>query len=397
MGMKLRALPASLKLTGKRVLVRVDWNVPKLHAGMEDSLRITRSLPLINDLSERGATVILLTHLGRPTRRDLRFSTRPLSTLLKRQHHLSVTFHPESVSDTRGRKRLQERLADAEAGSVHLLENVRFEPGEDKNDHKLAKAYAELGDIYINDAFGASHRAHTSIVALAKTLPTYAGPALAMEVEALSRLLNRPSRPFVAILGGFKLSTKLPLLGKLLRSCDQVMVGGAMAATCLAAKGIVVGASLIERPLVKQIKTTVSSSKLILPIDVKVRRGRERALYRCPVDQIEKGDVIVDVGPATLAAWAARIKKAKTIMWNGPVGISEETATGAGTRFLARAIAARAKGPAFGVAGGGDTLPVIAQTRTADWFDHLSTGGGAMLAFVTSDGKLPGLEPLHRT
>ncbi len=395
--MKLRALPASLKLTGKRVLVRVDWNVPKLHAGMEDSLRITRSLPLIKDLSERGATVILLTHLGRPTRRDLRFSTRPLSTLLKRQHDLPVTFHPEPVSDARARQRLLERLSEAPAGSIHLLENVRFEPGEDKNDRKLAKAYAGLGDIYINDAFGACHRAHASIVALAKALPAYAGPALVGEVEALSRLLNRPSRPFVAVLGGFKLSTKLPLLSKLLRSCDQVMVGGAMAATCLAAKGFAVGASLIERPLVTQIKTTVNSSKLILPVDVKVRRGRERTLYRRLVGQIEKGDMIVDVGPATLAAWAARIKKAKTIMWNGPVGISEERATGAGTRFLARAVAARAKGPAFGVAGGGETLPVISQTRTSEWFDHVSTGGGAMLAFVASEGKLPGLEPLHRT
>lgn len=394
--MKLRTLPASLTLTGKRVLVRVDWNVPKAHASLDDSLRITRSLPLVHDLSARGATVILLTHLGRPTRRDLRYSTRPLSVLLKRRHNLSTTFHPESVSDARGRKRLQERLAQAEAGSVHLLENVRFEAGEDKNDRKLAKAYAELADIYINDAFGASHRAHTSLVALAKALPAYAGPALVTEVEALSRLLNRPSRPFVAILGGLKLSTKLPLLSKLLRSCDQVMVGGAMAATCMAAKGMAVGASTVERPLIKQIKTIIGSSKLILPVDVKVRRGRERALYRRPADQVEKGDVIVDVGPATLAAWAARIKKAKTIMWNGPVGISEEQATGAGTRFLARAIAARAKGPVFGVAGGGDTLPVITQTRTSEWFDHVSTGGGAMLAFVAGDGKLPGLEPLSK-
>jgi phosphoglycerate kinase len=395
--MKLRTLPASVSLRGKRVFLRVDWNVPLCSRVLpEDSLKIERSLATIRGLAKRGAVVIVLTHLGRPEKRNPAFSTERLLPLLAATYKLSAAYHSARLSVAAERAALKQALAEAEPGTIHVLENVRFEAGEEKNAASLAKAYAELGDLFVNDAFASCHRAHVSVAGLAKALPSYAGPQLVEEVQALHGLLQKPKRPFVAFLGGFKLSTKIPVLKMLLGVCDRVYVGGAMAVTLAAAKGWDTGASFVEKNSLALAKTLVKKPNLLLPTHVAVAdaiEDGERVRYVSLAD-LGKKDIVVDIAPLSLRVWAKDIKTAKTLLWNGPLGVAEIPAFAFGSRFLARAIATRAKGSAFGVAGGGDTLPVLTSTRTVGWFDHVSMGGGAMLEFLALKGKLPGLLPL---
>lgn len=396
--MVLRTLSKSLALKGKRVLVRVDWNVPFRNGILpEESLKIERSLSDIRDLAKRGAIVIVLTHLGRPKGRERSLSTQHLLPLLKSHYRFPIRFHSASVSNENERAALLASFKEAEPGSVHLLENVRFEKGEEANDFKLAKAYATLGDLFVNDAFASSHRAHVSVVGIAKRLPSYAGPMLADEVNAISTLLNKPKKPFVAIIGGLKVSTKIQVLQSLLSICDRVLVGGAMATTLGLALKRPSGKSFVEKSALALVKTMVKNKKLGLPMDVVVKeRSDHPKLRRVLADKVGKKDIVVDVGPRTLAAWGKEIASAKTILWNGPVGVSEVEASGAGSRFLARTIADHAKGKTFAVVGGGDTLPILVATKTVSRFDHVSTGGGALLEFISKKGKLPGLIPLMK-
>lgn len=397
MKLNLRTLSPKQKLNGVPVLVRVDWNVPEATRGLEGSLKFERSIPFIKHLSKRGAIVILLTHLGRPARRDRIHSTKSLALRMKR-YGLKIDFHPESVSKADDQKKLADRLKKAKPGSVHLLENVRFEKGEEKNLPTLAKAWAALGDVFINDAFASCHRAHASVTGIAKLLPSYAGPNLVEEVQHLGVLLEKPPAPFVAVIGGKKLSTKIPVIRELLARCDKVLIGGAMATPFLAAKKLAVGKSYLEKNAVKDAGKLVSKTNLMLPKDVIVadQLSAKPFLKRVQVSEIGKRDIIVDVGPQTLAEWAAVIKGAKTVLWNGPLGWVECAPCGSGSRFMARIIASRAKGKAFGVVGGGDTLPVLEQTKTSKWFDFVSTGGGALLEFIASRGKIPGITSLIR-
>lgn len=395
--MRLRTLPATKNLKGQRVLLRLDWNIP-LEGGIEPeaSLKVERSLQTIKALMSRGAIVIVMTHLGRPKKREASLSTKRLVPLLKEAYDLDVTFHGLSVGDKLERIKLQKALSAAEPGSIHLLENVRFEPGEEKNLASLTKAYASLADLFINDAFASCHRAHVSVVGIAKQLPSFAGPSLEAEVKALSALLTKPKRPFVAIIGGKKLSTKIPIITTLLKTCDSVMVGGAMAHACLVARGLPIGASYVETEALPAAKKLLTSKNLLLPKDLivtnKIKEGA--VLRRVAVEALGKKDVSVDVGHATLKDWGERLQSAKTILWNGPVGVTEVKEMGAGSRFLARVIGAQSKGRTLGIAGGGDTIPVIQATKTQDWFDFVSTGGGAMLEFLTQKGHLPGITPL---
>jgi len=378
--------------------VRVDWNVPEAAArGLEGSLKLERSVSFIKQLSKRGAVVILLTHFGRPKRKDKVHTTQFLAKRMKR-YGLTIAFHPESVSKPADRKRLADRLLKAKPGSIHLLENVRFERGEEKNAVPLSKAWASLGDIFINDAFASCHRAHASVVGIAKIIPSYAGPSLTEEVEHLGRLLEKPTSPFVAVIGGKKLSSKIPVIKVLLDRCDKVLVGGAMATPFLSAKKLQVGKSYLEKASIKEAAKLLKKPGLMLPLDVMVAEKLvpNPKLRRVKVDAIGKKDIVVDIGPSTLASWSKTIATSKTVLWNGPVGWTECKPCGNGSRFLARIIATRAKGPAFGVSGGGDTLPILAETKTAKWFDFISTGGGAMLEFLSLKGKLPGITALQR-
>ena len=409
--MKLRTLPDAMNLRGKRALLRLDWNVPLSNVSplplprgsergfalaAEDTVKIERSLGTIRSLASRGAIVIVLTHLGRPEGRDPSLSTLQLVDVLERRFRLSIAYHPESVSEKKEREALALRLAQAKDGSIHLLENVRFEQGEEKNDPQLAKAYASLGDLFVNDAFASSHRSHASVVGIAKLLPRYAGPQLVEEVRALSVFLKKPKKPFVVVIGGLKLSTKIPIIKSLLLMCDRLLIGGAMATTLRASLKDPVGKSFVEKSVLKDAKAIAEHPKVYIPYDVVVTKKIEEKpkLERKLMIDIKSDDRIVDVGPRTLRGWGEEILRAQTILWNGPVGITEIPACGAGTRFLARAVGMRAKGKAFGVVGGGDTLPVIYATKTENQFDHVSMGGGALLEFLEKKGKLPGLLPL---
>ena len=397
MPMKLRSLTSAPSLAGMRVLVRVDWNVP-FEDGIEPeaSLKIERSLETIAWLQKKKAIVILLTHLGRPDGYELRYSTEHLVKLVKRAYKIDLAFHAGSVGRLAERKKILMDLNHAPHGSVHLLENVRFEPGEEKNGTTLAKAYASLAQVFVNDAFASSHRAHASVIGITQYLPAYAGFSLQAEVAALSQLIQKPKKPTLAIVGGAKLSTKIPILQSLLARYDEVCVGGAMATTIVAAQGGEVGGSLVDRSAFPLVKQLVRSSNLVLPLDVMVtkRMGPQMRVQPRALDAIGADEMVVDIGPKTCVAWGQKIRHAQTILWNGPVGVIEERISGEGSRFLARAIGLHAKGRAFGVAGGGDTIPIILDTHALPWFDHVSTGGGALLEFVSTNGQLPGLKPL---
>lgn len=392
----LRSL-SGLKITpGMRVLMRVDWNVP-LEGGLkpENSLKIERSIETIQWLQSKKAVVVLLTHLGRPTKPDPAFSTSILVQLLKKSYGLTLTHHAERVSVAKERAQLLRVLEEAEPSSAHLLENVRFEAGEDKNAAPLAKAYASLGSAFVNDAFASCHRAHASVVGITKYLPSFAGKSLVEEEKALSKLLADKPRPRLAVVGGLKLSTKLPLLKMLLAHFDHVLIGGAMATTIQASVGVEVGASFIETNCLKEARRISTEHTLVLPEDVVVAQADKLQNHRKTTwDDIQENERVVDVGPKTLRAWGRLISKARVLVWNGPVGFFEVAAFGVGSRFVARAVGARSKGAAYGVAGGGETLSAIRGAKVGAWFDHLSTGGGALLEYLSKQGALPGLIPL---
>lgn len=398
--MKLRVLPTSLSLKGKRVLVRVDWNVPLSgQAAAEDSLKLERSFATIRDLSTRGAIVLLLTHLGRPKGRDTRYSTKKLAHRATVYSGFSIAFLDGAVDRATDLDRMTARVEAAKPGAIFLLENVRFLKGEESNDVKLAKAYASLGDLFVNDAFASCHRSHTSVVGIAKQLPAYAGPSLVREVSGLEKLITKPKKPFLAIIGGSKLSTKIDVVNALLKKADRVLIGGAMAHAFFAAKKVHIGKSYVEKEGIAAAKKLVKQSKILLPTDVVVATKIDAKSHPRVVEirQLKKTDCIGDIGTETMRAWSAEIKKAKTIVWNGPLGVTEYPAFSHGSLVIAHALAARSRGSSYGVVGGGDTLPVVVQSGMAEWIDHLSTGGGAMLEFLAHDGKLPGFVPLQGT
>ena len=394
--MKLRLLPTTKRLSGVRVLLRVDWNVPLSGPfAAEDSLKIERSLGTIRDFVERGAIVVLLTHLGRPKGHDVKLSTKHLLARVK-DRRLDLQHLSADIETPKGFEELKKKISDAKEGSCFLLENVRFANGEEKNDAKLAARYAELGDLFVNDAFASCHRAHVSVVGIAKKLPSFAGPSLEAEVSGLSKLLGKPKHPYLAFVGGAKITTKIDVMTALLKVADKVFVGGAMATAFFAAKKYQIGKSFVEKEGIAHAKKLLKSSKLVLPQDVLVASKIAPGVHPIAADpaKLKKTDMIGDIGPMTMRAWAQEIKKAKTIVWNGPLGVTEVPAFSHGSLILARMMGARSKGVAYGVAGGGDTLPVAIQSGMSEWFDHLSTGGGAMLEFLSSNGKLPGLVAL---
>lgn len=395
--MKLPVLKSTQKILGKRIFVRVDWNVPLLDGlASEDSLKLQRSIETVKDLSSRGAIVIVATHLGRPKKRESSLSTKKLLSVIS-THDCQMRFLDQLIDSAKGLKEAQTIIQKADNGSIFLLENIRFYAGEEKNDSKLAKAFASLAEMYVNDAFASCHRTHASVVAITKYLPSFAGPTLVEEVEALSVLLAKPKKPFVAIIGGAKLSTKISVLKFVCASADTVLVGGAMANVFFAAQGIEVGASFVEKSEIATAKRLLAKyPSLVLPVDVSVAHGLTSGtkVRVCNIHAIQKKESIGDIGPKTMQAWSRILKKAQTIVWNGPLGITEVPTFAHGSRAIAQVIGSRSKGTCFGVAGGGDTLPVVLASRMADWYDHLSTGGGAMLEFLATRGNLPGLKAL---
>jgi phosphoglycerate kinase len=370
-----------LDVEGKRVLVRVDFNVPlDEDQRITDDSRIRAALPTLRELREKGARLILAAHLGRPKDREPEFSLKPAAERLQALLGTDVTLAPDL-----------DHVAD---GDVVMLENVRYEPGETKNDRELAERYAKLADAYVNDAFGAAHRAHASTEAVAHLLPHAAGRLLETEVATLRGILDDPRRPLVAVVGGAKVTDKIGVLDAFLERADSVLIGGAMCFPFFKAQGHTVGDSLCEEEGIEPARRTLDAGrgKLRLPVDLV---AGEEFSADTPVRTLDGVDVPdgwmgLDIGARTAERYAAAVAGAGTVFWNGPMGAFELEPFGTGTRLVAEAIAASS---AVSVVGGGDSAAALAQFGLADDVTHLSTGGGASLELV--EGKpLPGVEAL---
>ncbi|MGH2660285.1 MAG: phosphoglycerate kinase [Actinomycetota bacterium] len=399
--MKLRTLEAVGDVAGKRVFVRVDYNVPVEGGKVADDSRIAASLPTLRELLGGGASLVLASHLGRPRGRvkeEARLG--PVAERLGELFERDVGYRPtDGVVDDEVRGRCE----NLRPGEVFLLENLRFDPGEEANDGGFAERLAELADAYLDDAFGAVHRHHASVSALPALFlergrPAAAGRLLEREVEALSKLQDEPARPYVAVLGGAKVSDKLSTIGALVDKVDALLIGGAMAFTFLAAEGGEVGASLMEPDRFDDVLSARKRAEergvlILLPQDVIAAREIELDAKHqtVPAAEIPKGLMGLDIGPRTVEEFARTIAEAKTILWNGPMGVFELELFSAGTRGVATAIAGSA---AYSVAGGGDSLLAIRRFGLEDGFDHLSTGGGASLEFIEGR-ELPGLTVLE--
>jgi phosphoglycerate kinase len=377
-------------VAGRRVLVRNDFNVPLEDGRVTDDLRVRAAVPTLRWLLDHGARVICCSHLGRPKgQRDPRYSLEPVRPVLAQHLGVDVAF----VDDVAGDQASQAAQALGD-GQVLLLQNLRYEPGEEKNDPDLADRLAALAELYVDDAFGAAHRAHASVVGVAERLPAYAGFLLAGEVKELSRLLEDPDRPFTAVLGGSKVSDKLAVLDNLLGRVDSLVVGGGMCFTFLAAQGNEIGDSLFEPDQVEAVRQLLETAKsqgkpVLLPTDVVVARevSEDAEARTVPADGIEAGWKGLDIGPETAKAFAATVAEARTVFWNGPMGVFELAPFAAGTKAVAEAVAAAS---GYTVVGGGDSAAALAELGLADMVDHLSTGGGASLELL--EGKtLPGV------
>jgi phosphoglycerate kinase len=387
--MELRSVDRA-DVAGRRVLVRNDFNVPLEDGQVTDDLRIRAAVPTLRWLLDHGAKVICCSHLGRPKGKpDPRYSLEPVRPVLAERLGTEVSF----VDDVAGvgARQAAEALGD---GQVLLLQNLRYEPGEEKNDPELADRLAALAEVYVDDAFGAAHRAHASVVGVAERLDAYAGYLLAGEVKELSRLLEDPDRPFVAVLGGSKVSDKLAVLDNLLGRVDSLVVGGGMCFTFLAAQGHEIGDSLFEPEQVEAVRQLLETAKgqgkpVLLPTDVVVARevSEDAEARTVPAGGIEAGWKGLDIGPASAMAFAGAVSDARTVFWNGPMGVFELEPFAAGTKTVAEAVAAA---DGYTVVGGGDSAAALAELGLADRVDHLSTGGGASLELL--EGKtLPGV------
>ena len=382
---------------GKRVLMRVDFNVPIEDGRVRDDSRIRAALPTIAYLLEHGASVVLMSHLGRPKGKvsdalRLRPVAQRLSELLKRP--VPATGDAIGVGTVDAVNRLK-------PGELLLLENLRFHNEEEANDPGFAAALAAYGDIYVNDAFGTAHRAHASTVGVAELLPAYAGLLMEREIRNLSSLLEDPGRPFAAVIGGAKVSDKIKVLESLLDRVDKLVIGGGMANTFLAAQGLGVGKSLLERDRVEDAQRIMAHAiergvDLLLPTDVvvakEVTRGAEHKVVS--VKKIPNSWSAVDVGPESRVAFEAALADAQTVLWNGPLGVFEVPTFGDGTRSMARFLADRAEAGASVVVGGGDSVAAIEELGLAPRFTHISTGGGASLEFLEGR-ELPGIKVLQ--
>ena len=386
-----------LDVAGKRVIVRADLNVPVRDGQVSDATRLERLVPGLRDLAKHGARVIVISHFGRPKGGpDPQHSLKPVADKLGELLGRPVAFAGDCVGEAAERA-----VAALRPGDIAVLENLRFHKGEEKNDPVFAKQLAALGDIFVNDAFSAAHRAHASTEAIARLLPAYAGPLLMDEIDALAAALEMPRRPTAAVIGGAKVSTKIPVLTNLVAKVDKLIIGGGMANTFLLAEGVEIGKSLAEPDFTKTALEIMHAAKarsceIILPHDVVVAAKFEAGAPSRTVPTLEApaDQMILDVGPKTVAHYADVLSRCHTLLWNGPLGAFEIAPFGEGTFALARAAAAMTKsGALISVAGGGDTVAALNAAGVTDQFTYVSTAGGAFLEWL--EGRtLPGIAAL---
>jgi phosphoglycerate kinase len=394
---RFRTLDA-LDVKGKRVLLRVDLNVPMKDGKVTDATRILRLAPTVTELAGRGARVVVMSHFGRPKGKpDPEFSLKPLVAPLSKAIGKPVAFAEDCIGAAAERV-----VASLRDGDVALLENLRFHGEEEKNDPAFARSLAALGDLYVNDAFSAAHRAHASTAALAHLLPAAAGRLMQAELDALAKALEAPERPLVALVGGAKVSTKLDLLNFLIEKVDVLAIGGAMANTLLFAQGIAVGKSLCERDLADAAraileKASRANCRLILPTDAIVAREFKAMApsETVAVDRVPADAMILDVGPATVAAIGRELEACRTLVWNGPLGAFETPPFDAGTVAVAKRVAELTEaGKLLSVAGGGDTVAALAHAGVLERLSYVSTAGGAFLEWLEGR-ELPGVAALR--
>jgi phosphoglycerate kinase len=379
-----------IDIKGKRVLMRVDFNVPMADGKVTDDKRIKAALPTIKYVLEQGASLILMSHLGRPKGGpDAEFSLRAASEVLATLLGTPVKMAPDCVGPE-----VEKMARELKAGEVLMLENTRFHKGEEKNDLDLAKQMASLGDVYVNDAFGSAHRAHSSTEGIARFLPAVSGFLMEQELEYLGRAVANPVHPYIAILGGAKISDKILVVETLLSKCDKLIIGGGMANTFLASQGLNMQDSLVEAESIELAKSimTKSKDKIILPVDAIIadKFDAEANTQTVDVDKIPAGWRMLDVGPKTLELYKTSLNGVKLVVWNGPVGVFEMPKFAEGTFALARMLA---DSGAITVIGGGDSASAVKKAGVAKQMTHVSTGGGASLEFL--EGKeLPGVAAL---
>ncbi len=387
-----------VEVKGKRVLVRVDLNVPVDHGVVTDATRIERMAPAITEIAAKGGKVILLSHFGRPKGRDAKNSLKPVAAEVARIIKRPVKFVDDCIGEVAERA-----VAAMKPGDIVCLENTRFHPGEEKNDPAFVASLAKLGDIWVNDAFSAAHRAHASTEGLGHLLPAYAGRTLQAELEAFEKVLDKPQRPLAAIVGGAKISTKLDLLGHLLQKVDVLIIGGAMANTFLLAQGRKVGKSLVEKDLTATASKIMNDAnavkrEIVLPVDAVVAEKLEAQVPTrvVDIDKVGEHDMILDIGPRSVEYVVSVLARSKTLVWNGPFGAFEIEPFDTGTVEIAEAAAELTQaGKLVSVAGGGDTVAALNVAGVTERFTYVSTAGGAFLEWL--EGKpLPGVEVLRQ-
>lgn len=390
--MKLKSVKEINNLKGRRVLLRVDFNISLGANGRVDKRednRLRQSLPTINYLLKKKAKVILIAHLGRPGGKAVSsLSLKPIVSYFEKLLKRRAPLAPGCLDN-----KTKEMVNSLKPGSIMILENIRFNKGEEANDQKFAKSLASYGDVYINDAFAVSHRAQASVASITKYLPSYAGLLLEKEAAILGRVLKNPGKPLVVIIGGDKIETKAGVIKNLLPKSDYLLLGGTIANTILKAQGVSIGKSIIDKATASDLKKMkLTDNRFKLPCDVILAKkaDRQAKVHAAAVGNIESKDIILDIGPDTLKIFKEVIKKAKMIVWNGPMGLFEYRQFSSGTHGLAQAVA-QAKGES--VIGGGSTVEAVKKYHLESKIDFISTGGGAMLEFL--EGKtLPGIKPL---
>jgi phosphoglycerate kinase len=386
-----------LDVGGKRVLLRADLNVPFRDGEVTDATRLERLLPGLKDLADRGAKVVVISHFGRPKGGPApEFSLRPVADKMSGLLGRPVAFAPDCIGEVADKV-----VASLSPGDIAVLENLRFHQGEEKNDPAFAQALARLGDVFVGDAFSTAHRAHASTDAITRLLPAYAGPLLMEEVAALRSVLDKPQRPVAAIIGGAKVSTKIPVLTNLIARVDKLIIGGGMANTFLLAQDINIGKSLAEPDFAETARQIMHDAKarsceVVLPADAVVAPRFEAGApsHACPVLEVPADRMILDVGPQAVAHYTDVLGRCRTLLWNGPLGAFEVSPFGEGTFALARAAAAATQaGRLTSVAGGGDTVAALNAAGVTDKFTYVSTAGGAFLEWLEGR-ELPGVAAL---